>query len=414
MECLRKPIPLTVFGGIAAVVLVILWICGYGMPATIAALFMFLLMHRSTFGMLRLSDEFETRKKMVERRIADISNSIGVIRDYDGENYELERFNKDADDYETVARVFLFLRRLMTMLSGIIIGGTAGIVLIIAAYKTPAPTLSAVIFAFLGTIITLWSEKFCFKEVTLPDGILSATDKKNVNVSLAKRYGLRMEYGDVADAPGKGEIVFQAVEYSFPGTNTPVINGVSLVIKPGEHFGFVGRTDAGKTTLLRLLSREIDVTDGAILVDGVDLRDYTKAGLEKIFAWKNHHLDVTIDDNYGGDTHRNERSDSNDSSENEQNPKKILIIDGEPDINIKERSGTVVIASKCTVNVKSCDRIAVIDAGMIEAVGTHETLLQNNTLYRKLYSADHPDEALPPLIAEDGFSEILDKTEKSG
>ncbi len=76
-----------------------------------------------------------------------------------------------------------------------------------------------------------------------------------------------------ADVPARGELELRDVELAYPGAETPVLRGVSLHAGPGRTTAVVGSTGTGKTTLLSLVPRLFDVTAGAVLVDGVDVRE---------------------------------------------------------------------------------------------------------------------------------------------
>jgi ATP-binding cassette subfamily B protein/subfamily B ATP-binding cassette protein MsbA len=75
-----------------------------------------------------------------------------------------------------------------------------------------------------------------------------------------------------------GSVTFSHVDFSYKD-GQPVLHDISLSVKPGERIAFVGETGAGKSTIIRLLARFFDVTSGAISIDGVDLREVTKASL---------------------------------------------------------------------------------------------------------------------------------------
>ena len=76
----------------------------------------------------------------------------------------------------------------------------------------------------------------------------------------------------------RGEVELRDVSFRYPGTDTPALEGVSLRIAAGESVALVGETGAGKSTLVKLLARFYDATDGDVLVDGVDIRRYDLAG----------------------------------------------------------------------------------------------------------------------------------------
>ena len=83
------------------------------------------------------------------------------------------------------------------------------------------------------------------------------------------------------DVPGRlrGEVELRDVGFSYAGADRPALDGVSLRVAAGETIALVGATGAGKSTLVKLLARFYDANDGAVLVDGVDVRDYRLAGL---------------------------------------------------------------------------------------------------------------------------------------
>lgn len=90
--------------------------------------------------------------------------------------------------------------------------------------------------------------------------------------------------GDKAVKDGEHAIVFRNVTFSYPGADTPVLKGVNLTIKAGEHLSVVGLNGAGKTTLIKLLCRLYDPDEGEILMDGVDIREYDHKQYMSVFA----------------------------------------------------------------------------------------------------------------------------------
>ena len=79
--------------------------------------------------------------------------------------------------------------------------------------------------------------------------------------------------------PGRlrGRIELRDVDFGYTGSEANALNGISLTIEPGETVALVGQTGAGKSTLVKLIARFYDVTGGAVLVDGTDVRDYDLA-----------------------------------------------------------------------------------------------------------------------------------------
>ncbi len=80
-------------------------------------------------------------------------------------------------------------------------------------------------------------------------------------------------------APIRGHVEFRNVEFAYPGAEAPVLKGISFAAQPGEITAIVGSTGCGKSTLINLIPRFYDVTNGSVLVDGVDIRELTQQDL---------------------------------------------------------------------------------------------------------------------------------------
>ncbi len=90
--------------------------------------------------------------------------------------------------------------------------------------------------------------------------------------------------GLIAPAPIRQGIEFQHVSFRYPGSEAFVLRDINLHIRPGERIALVGLNGAGKTTLIKLLTRLYDPTEGQVLLDGVDLREYDLASLHQRFG----------------------------------------------------------------------------------------------------------------------------------
>jgi len=78
-----------------------------------------------------------------------------------------------------------------------------------------------------------------------------------------------------------GDVEYRDVRFRYPGGSEDVLHGVSFAVRPGETVAIVGRSGSGKSTIVNLLPRFYDVTDGAILLDGRDIREYRLADLRR-------------------------------------------------------------------------------------------------------------------------------------
>ncbi len=88
-----------------------------------------------------------------------------------------------------------------------------------------------------------------------------------------------VEQRNPVTSPGEGRIEFKSVEYRYPGAEQPILTDISFTAEPGRVTAIVGSTGSGKSTLLNLIPRFIDVTSGAVLIDGVDVRQQALEGV---------------------------------------------------------------------------------------------------------------------------------------
>ena len=93
-----------------------------------------------------------------------------------------------------------------------------------------------------------------------------------------------MTYGTKEFDNSKFEIEFKNVSFKYPASDTYALQNVNLKIENGEHLAVVGRNGSGKTTFIKLMCRLYDVTDGEILINGVNIKDYTKESITKLYS----------------------------------------------------------------------------------------------------------------------------------
>lgn len=98
------------------------------------------------------------------------------------------------------------------------------------------------------------------------------------------KYPAAMEKGSRSVMTGEHTIEFADVSFRYPRAEKYVLRHINLTIKSGEHLSIVGLNGAGKTTLVKLLCRLYDVTEGAILIDGVNIKEYSEEEYRRLFA----------------------------------------------------------------------------------------------------------------------------------
>jgi len=248
----------------------------------------------------------------------------------------------------------------------------------------------------------------------------------------------------------KGNVEFKNVSFKYPGAEDDVLSNINFTAKAGETTAFIGSTGSGKSTLINLIPRFYDVTDGQILVDGTDIRDVTQHALRDKIGYvpqKGILFSGTIESNlkYGYEAASEE--DLKDAAEIAQaiefiNEKeegfKTEISQGgtnvsggqkqrlsiaralvkKPEIFIfddsfsaldfktdatlrkalksKTAEATVLIVAQRISTVMSADQILVLDEGKVVGIGTHKELMKNCEVYQQIALSQLSKEELLP------------------
>lgn len=120
--------------------------------------------------------------------------------------------------------------------------------------------------------------------------IIQSVQELNTRCSYAHRYleftafPCAMTKGTKSVKPGRHTIEFSHVSFKYPRSEKYVLRDINITINPGEHLSIVGLNGAGKTTFIKLLCRLYDVTEGEILVDGVNIKEYSDEEYRKLFS----------------------------------------------------------------------------------------------------------------------------------
>lgn len=237
-----------------------------------------------------------------------------------------------------------------------------------------------------------------------------------------------------------GSIEYRNVSFKYQEDAAEnILTGINFSIASGETVGIIGGTGSAKTTLVQLIPRLYDVTDGQVLVGGHDVRDYTLDHLRSVVAMvlqKNVLFSGTIKDNLkwgdenatdeeviaaakaacahdfimsfpeGYDTYLGQGGVNVSGGQNQRlciarallkKPKIIILddstsaVDTATDSAIREgfrqnlKDTTAIIIAQRISSVSDADKIIVLDEGRIDAIDTHENLLENNAIYREVF-----------------------------
>jgi ATP-binding cassette, subfamily B, bacterial len=247
----------------------------------------------------------------------------------------------------------------------------------------------------------------------------------------------------------RGEITFENVSFGYD--DGKVLDGISFTVKPGQTLAIVGQTGSGKSTLTDLINRTYDVTGGRVLIDGVDVREWSLESLrsqisrieQDVFLFSRtlaeniafskpgasqeeiefaareaqaHNFIAGFDKGY--ETEVGERGVTLSGGQRQRialaraflsNPR-ILILDDSTSaidsatedeiqkaINRAQEGRTTLLITHRLSQIRWADHILLLEGGRVLAAGDHETLLRTSAAYRRIFA--RYDMALPPLEA---------------
>jgi ATP-binding cassette subfamily B protein len=211
-------------------------------------------------------------------RIEENVGGIRVVQAFANEEHERRLFARDNQGYRSTKLEAYRLMAASTSLSYLSMRLTQMVVMIAGSWFVLNGQLSA--GGFVGFLLLVG---VFFRPVEKINSVIETYPK---GIAGFRRYTELMDTEpDIVDRPGarpapslRGEIRYEAVRFGY-SPDRPVLDGVDLVIHPGETVAFVGPSGAGKTTLCSLLPRFYEVTGGRITIDGIDIRDMTLASL---------------------------------------------------------------------------------------------------------------------------------------
>lgn len=400
-------------------------------------------------------EKFEERQEQYSRlttRAQESLSGIRVIKTYVREEHETRLFRDLSWDYLRKNLVLARVQSIMWPLMFLLIGFSLVITLYVGGGKVmdgrmTIGTLTAV-FAYLSMLI--WPMiAFGWVINMLQQGAASMS-------RLVKTMDVVPEIGDTADTNHgmrsiTGAIEFRHMTFRHHGTERAALNDISLVIPAGRTLAIVGYTGAGKSTMVNLLPRLYDVTEGAVLIDGVDVRRIPLKVLRGAIGYvpqETFLFSDTVADNIGYgvdratgeeikeaaeiaqishdieefprqyDTHLGERGITLSGGQKQRTSiaravlrkPAILILDDalsavdtytEEEILLRLREvmkgRTSIIISHRISTVKEADQIIVLHEGAIKEQGTHDELVTLGGIYAELHRKQLLEEELEQL-----------------
>lgn len=376
-------------------------------------------------------------------------SGLRVIRAFVNEKFEEKRFSKVNEQYTSSSKS---LFRLMAAAQpGFFFLFNIVMVLIIwkGAVQIDAGNLMVGdLIAFIEYIFHALFSFMLFASVFMmyPRAAVSA---RRIQEAFDQEPAITENENGVTATETKGYVEFKNVTFAYPGhTESPIIRNVSFSAKPGETIAFIGSTGSGKSTLIQLIPRFYDVSDGEILIDGVNVKDYRLSALRQKIGYipqKALLFTGTIAENlrYGKEdatmAEMEEAAEIAQAAEfisQKPNGYEELLSEGganfsggqkqrlaiaravirKPEIYIFDDSfsaldyktdaqlrarlkqetttSTVMIVAQRVGTIMHADRIIVLNEGDVVGIGTHRELLENCPIYYDIASSQLSEEEL--------------------
>ncbi len=393
----------------------------------------------------RATPLFMSMQKKIDRInqvTREFLSGVRVIRAFDRTVYEGKRFgvaNQDLTDTSLkVGRLFALVFPAVTIIMNFTtiaimwFGGKQ-----IADGSMPIGDLTAFLQYVFMILFSVLMATFMF--VMVPRAAVSA---QRIMEVLDVEPSIVDPERPAQDVPEAGLVEFRDVEFRYPGAEEPVLSGITFTARPGETTAVVGSTGSGKTTLISLIPRFYEVTGGAVLVDGVDVRELSQQDLwrriglvpQKSFLFSGtvadnlrhadeeaaeeqlwHYLEIAQGRDFveempeGLNTHVAQGGASVSGGQRQRlaiaralaKQAKIQIyddsfsaLDFSTDAKLRAAlrkhtaDATVIIVAQRVGTIMHADQIVVLDDdGTIAGIGTHEGLLETSETYREIVTS---------------------------
>ena len=385
----------------------------------------------------------------------EILTGLSVIRAFGTQKYEEERFD---DANKALTKTNLFVNRAMTFMMPLmmfVMNSIAVLIVWVGGHSINDGAMQVgdmMAFIQYTMQIIMAFLMICMISVMLPRAAVSAGRVDEVLTSETMIH----DPGNPSHIPeeGKGKIVFDHVSFRYPGAEEDVLHDISFTAEPGKTTAFIGSTGCGKSTLVNLIPRFYDATDGKITIDGKDIRNVSQHELREKLGYVPQKAvlfsgDIASNILYGNpDGSEAEMTEaatiaqatefieqkkkkykstisqggSNVSGGQKQRLSIARAIAKHPDVYIfddsfsaldyktdatlraklkeKTSESTVMIVAQRISTILHADQIIVLDDGQIVGKGTHKELLKNCEAYYQIASSQLSEKELEEDLKE--------------
>ncbi|WP_105565802.1 ABC transporter ATP-binding protein [Microbacterium halophytorum] len=243
------------------------WILGVSIPVLL------LLASLVIIRMVPLFRKYQTRLDAVNRVMREQLTGVRVVRAFVREDIEEERFRKANTDIYVVGRNVGSMFVLMFPMVMLVLNLTIVAVVWFGGIEVNEGNAQiGTIFAFMQYVGQILGGVMMasFMAIMIPRAAVSAD---RIGEVLDSETTLVPAENPISDMSRPGEVAFDRVGFTYPGADQPILSDISFRAAPGETVAVIGSTGAGKTTLVSLIPRLFDATDGTVRVQGVDVRE---------------------------------------------------------------------------------------------------------------------------------------------
>ena len=403
-------------------------------------------------GVLLVMRSVDKLFTLVQQRLDDMNAdiqenliAIRVVKAFVRQHYEREKFRRANDGLTHANLRAVGLIITMTPLATIILNGVTLCLYWFGGRMVATGEIqSGQLLAVISYLTQIMMSVMMFSMVLMQYIRSRACGKRIAEVLNAEPdIRSRPDAAEHVIGPGRGSVEFKNVSFRYArtGTGEEVLKNISLTAAPGETIAIVGGTGSGKSSLVNLIPRFYDVSDGEILVDGVDVRDYRiedlRGGIGMVLQnnilftgtirenilWGKE--DATVDEvidalraaqawdfvselpdgletviRQGGTNVSGGQKQRLCIARAMLKKPAILIlddstsaVDSDTEGRIREsfrrelKDTTVFIIAQRISSVVNADRIVVLEGGMIESIGTHAELMETSPIYREIYTS---------------------------
>lgn len=388
----------------------------------------------------RLFKRYDAMNESVQENI----KGMRVVKAYVREDYESKKFSAVSDD---LAKQFTTAERILALNSPIMQVCIQGALLALCYFGAKKALIDGTINAFSLQSLTTYSFQILMALMMMSMIfvmlVMSLESARRIVEVLDEKSNLTNPENPITEVKN-GDVEFDDVSFKYSATAEKfALENVNLKIKSGETVGILGGTGSSKTTLVNLISRLYDVSEGSVKVGDVDVRDYDMEVLRKSVAvvlQKNTLFQGTIKENmrWGNENATDEeivtacklaqadefisqfpngydtmidQGGANVSGGQKQrlciaralltNPKVIILDDSTSAVDMKTDAllraafrkaipdTTKIIIAQRVASVMDADKIVIMNNGKIDDVGTHEELLEKSEIYREVYTSQN-------------------------